>query len=59
MTLKVFISRVVFALKNTTVGIDRRFYNIIYFYNLFYILVYDTLTNFLIYGIKYSVTHCV
>ena len=54
-TLKV--SKIVCALKNTTMDIDRRFYNRIYFYNLFYILVYDT--NFLIYGIKYSVTHCV
>ena len=51
--------KVACALKNTTTVIERRFYNRIYFYNLFYILVYDTLTNFLIYGIKYSVTHCV
>jgi len=59
MTFKVLISRVVFALKNTAMSFDRIFYNIIYFYNLFFVLVYDTLTNFLIYGIKYSVTHCV
>jgi len=54
MTLEVLISKVTCALKNMTMGIDRRFYNRIYFYNLFYILVYDTLTKFLIYGIKYS-----
>lgn len=34
-------------------GIDRRFYNGIYFYNLFYSSVYDTLNKFL--NVQYKV----